>query len=312
MTMELPEHLRTGPLAEQAAKALMDAQAMSAASNSVPRISLLGREFRLMESGEQVGRFRDYLDVIILGVEPGPGLMIKTFYKNGYTSGAKEPPTCSSEDGISPSNWVTEKQSQTCKSCPKNIFGSAISPSGKQTKACRDSKRIWVKLADSNFEVPPPGQQPKPAAEGLKPFADRTLFGMNVTVASLKSFAEHGRALSALGQGPAVCVTRMTMLDKEFPELQFAIQSWLDADTAPQSLKLANDRPWKIQYANAALALAGGEPAKQGLPSALPGVPDHLKQQAQPEPQGTQTVVDAATPAAAKPVGNLNDSIDHW
>jgi hypothetical protein len=314
MAMELPEHLRTGPLAEAAAKALQDAQSMSASSNSVPRLSLKGREFRLVEGGEETAKFRDTLDVVILGVEPGPGLMIKTWYKDGYKSGAKEPPTCSSDDGIAPAMWVTDKQAQTCKACPKNQFGSAISPNGKPTKACRDSKRVWFKLAEGNKEIMPPGQEPQLCAESKKPFAERTLYGANVTVASLKAFAEHGRALQALGQGPAVCVTRMVMLDKEFPELEFKLQAWLDADTAPQSLKIAADRPWKV-YSNAGLALAGPEGgSKGGLPTALPGVPEHLKQAAQaaaPEAQGSQSVVDA-TPAAAKPVGDIDDAIGKW
>lgn len=309
MSIELPEHLRTGPLAEQAAKALQDAQSMSAASNSVPRLSLKGREFRLIEGGEEGAKFRDYLDVIIIGVEPGPGLMIKTWYKDGYKSGSKEPPTCSSDDGIAPAVWVTDKQSQTCKTCPKNAFGSAISPSGKPTKACRDSKRVWFKLADGNKEVIM-GKEPQLCEESKKPFADRTLYGANVTVASLKAFSEHGRALQALGQGPAVCVTRMVMLDKEYPELEFKLQAWLDADTAPQSLKIAADRPWKI-YSNAGLALAGPEGnQRSGLPTALPGVPDYLKQAAQ-QSAAASDVVDA-TPAAAKPVGNIDDEIGKW
>lgn len=304
MTIELPEHLRTGPLAEQAAKALADAQSMASSSNSIPRISLRGREFRLVEGGEETARFRDFLDVIIIGVEPGAGQMIKTYYAKGYTSGAKEPPTCSSDDGIAPAPWVTEKQAQTCRQCPKNVFGSAVSPSGKQTKACRDSKRIWLKLAPGNKEIPAPGQEAKITAESNKPFADRTMYGMNVTVASLKAFSEHGKALGALGQGPAVCVTRMVMLDKEYPELEFKIQSWLDAETAPQSLKIAAERPWKI-HVNAGLALAapdGG--AKGGLPTALPGVPEHLKQQAA---AATQPATDAA-----KPVGNIDDAVGNW
>lgn len=313
MSIELPEHLRTGPLAEAAAKALADAANMSAASNSVPRISLRGREFRLVEGGEELAKFRDTLNVIIVGVEPEAGRMIKTWYKDGYKSGAKEPPTCSSDDGVSPAPWVNDKQSPSCHNCPKNQFGSATSPSGKPTKACRDSKRIWVKLAAGNIAA---GQTAE-FAESAKPFSERTLYGLNVTVASLKSFSEHGKALAALGQGPAVCVTKLTMLDLEYPQLEFAIAGWLSADDAPQSLKLANDKPWRIKYANAGLALAfDGQQAKPGLPTSLPGqmaVPAHLQQMAQPaaEVVGQQTVVDA-TPAAAKPVGNIDDEIGKW
>jgi hypothetical protein len=292
MSMELPEHLRTGPLAEAAAKALADANSMAAASNSIPRVSLRGREFRFIEGGEEVAKVRQAVDVIILGVEPDAGRMVKTWYKNGYSPGAKEPPTCQSDDGIAPSPWVTEKVNPTCANCPKNQFGSAISPNGKQTKACRDSKRVWLKRADDP-----------------KPFSDRTTYGMNVTVASLKSFADFGKQLAGLGQGPAVCVTTMTMADSEFPQVDFTLKAWLDADLAPQSLKLSADRPWKIDYKHAGLALAApeGGTIKSALPSALPGLPAHLQKAAE------ETVVDA-TPSGAKPMADVNvdDVIDKF
>lgn len=308
MTIELPEHLRTGPLAEAAARALIDAQSMSAASNSVPRISLRGREFRLVEGGEELAKFHGSLDVIILGVEPGPGKMIKTFYEKGYQQGAKEPPTCSSDDGVAPSAWVTNKQSPTCQSCPKNVFGSATNPTtGKQTKACRDSKRIWVKVADGNVLNNKPFE--------VKPFAERTMYGINVTVSSLKAFSEYGNMLQGLGQGPAVCVTTLVMVDSEFPQMEFKLKAWLDAETAPLSLQAAEKRPWKV-FTNAGLALAGPDGgSRPGLPTSLPGVPAHLKQAAA-EPQGTQTVVDAAAPTEpAKPaVSNeqIDDAVGKW
>ena len=311
MTIELPEHLRTGPMADAAKKALADAASMASSSNSVPRISLKGREFRLVEGGEEVARYRDNLDVIIFGVEPEAGRMIKTFYKDGYKQGAKEPPTCASDDGIAPGNWVTEKQSQTCQSCPKNVFGSATSPSGKPTKACRDSKRAWIVLAEGNV---PAGAKEAPP---LKPLSERTMYGLNVTVASLKAFSDHGKKLAALGQGPAVCVTRLIMIDQEFPQLDFALHAWLSATDVGQSLKIAESRPWKISYANAGLALAMGDSATASKTQLPMSVPDHIKQAtaAAAEPQGTQTVLDAAPAGqATKAVtsAELDDQIGKW
>lgn len=317
MTIEVPEHLRQGPLAEAAAKALQDAASMASASNSVPRLSLKGREFRLIEGGEEVYKFQDKLDVVVLGVEPAAGQMIKTFYAKGYTQGAKEPPTCSSEDGIAPSPWVTDKQAQKCSQCPKNQFGSATSPSGKATKACRDSKRIWFKLAGGNKIRS--GDAFVECDESKKPFAERTMYGANITVASLKAFADHGRALAALGQGPAVCVTRLKMMDSEFPQLEFEIAAWLDAETAPQSLKLANDRPWKIQYANAALALAGAD-SGGGQKSALPmQVPAHLQQGGDNVQHDVQRTMGNAGQGQAMPdgrpepsTGDVDDAVGNW
>lgn len=312
MTIELPEHLRTGPLAEAAARALNDAASMASASNSVPRISLRGREFRFIENGEEVLKLRDSVDVIMMGVEPGPNLMIKTYYAGAYTSGAKEPPTCASDDGIAPSPWVQSKQADLCKNCKWNAFGSAVSPSGKATKKCRDSKRVWLKLADTNVVN---GQPLK-----LPPLAERTLYGMNVTVASLKAFSEHGRALAAMGQGPAVCVTKVIMLDMEYPQVDFEIKAWLSAEQAPLSLKIASERPWKI-FSNAGLALSAPEPAKAGLPSALPGQqgagqpPAHLQQTSQAAVQHASEVLDATrtpTPTRTVPDADIDDAVGKW
>lgn len=313
MTIELPEHLRTGPLAEAAARALNDAASMASASNSVPRISLRGREFRFIENGEEVLKLRDSVDVIMMGVEPGPNLMIKTYYAGAYTAGSKEPPSCASDDGLRPSPWVQSKQSETCKDCKWNQFGSATSPSGKATKKCRDSKRVWLKLADTNVVNGQPIKLPE-----LK---ERTLYGMNITVASLKAFSDHGRKLASLGQGPAVCVTRIKMLDMEYPQVDFEIAAWLDAVQAPLSLQMAAERPWKI-FSNAGLALAAPEGStKAGLPSALPGqqVPAHLQPQAQttaaPAP-AQQEVLDAvpASPPPSRPVPNedIDDAVGKW
>lgn len=312
MTIELPEHLRTGPLAEAAARSLRDAQSMAAASNSVPRISLKGREFQLMVDGESEAKFRDYLDVIVVGVEPDGGRMIKAWYEKGYQAGSKEPPTCASDDGIAPASYVQKPQSQTCQECPKNKFGSAVSPSGKPTKACRDSKRAWVKIAPGNMMVMPPGQSPQLYPGGNKPFMERTLFGLNITVASLKNWSEHGKKLLALGQGPAVCVTRILMQEGDFPWMDFQIAAWLSAEDAPLSLELAEKRPWKIQYANAGLALSApdGTSTKQGVPTALPGaLPPHLQQAATVAGQPAEVIEVAKPPPSA---AEINKAVEGW
>lgn len=290
MSIELPEHLKSGPLYEAAKKSLQDAASMASSSNSVPRVSLRGREFRFVENGEEVAKYRDSIRIIILGVEPEQGLMIKTYYAKGYQPGAKEPPTCSSDDGIAPAQWVTEKQAQTCRTCSKNVFGSATSPTGKATKACRDSKRIWIVLADDK-----------------KPIEERTMYGMNISVASLKAFSEHGRKLASLGQGPAVAITKATMLDTEFPQLEFDLDAWVPVEQVGFTLKQSEERPWKM-YTSAGLALAMNEQvSRPALPTTLPG----------------QSVVDAAPAQAAtqvapqvstKPVSNtdIDDAVGKW
>jgi hypothetical protein len=298
MSMEVPEYLRSGPGADAAKKALADAASMAASSNSVPRISLRGREFRVIENGEEIKKYRDEMQFVIVGVEPDAGFMIKTFYSKGYQSGAKEPPSCSSEDGIAPAPWVQEKQAPTCRQCPKNVFGSAISPSGKQTKACRDSKRAWIVLADD----------PRPVHE-------RTLYGLNVTVASLKAFSDHGRKLHAAGVAPFMAITRAKMMDAEFPQLDFELAGWVSQSDLPQVTKLNMDKPWKIQFAGAGLALAmsGGadaSTARATLPTSLPGQTERAAQAPVMQAPASQPVQDAVVRSPIPDVGNTD--VDSW
>lgn len=291
--IELPAHLRNND--EAAKRALADAASMASSSNSVPRISLRGREFRLIENGEEVRKVRDKLRVIILGVEPEAGRMIKTFYKDGYKQGAKEPPTCSSSTGVAPDPWVQNKQHTNCGQCPKNVFGSATSPSGKQTKACRDSKQVWVAMADDP-----------------KPLDERTQYGMNVTVASLKAFAEHGRKLAGIGQAPCVAITELEMLDTEFPQLAFHLVGWVDEPTMKISLDIASKRPWAMFRSALALSNEGESSATVALPMQLPS---HLQGGTSVIPPA-QTIVQQAQPATAPtpPVSSqqIDDAVGNW
>jgi transposase-like protein len=301
--LALPAHLQGND--EAAKRALQDAASMSSASNSVPRISLKGREFRLIENGEEVKKIRDRMRVVILGVEPDGRAMVKAWYKNGYKSGSTEPPNCSSEDGIRPSPWAQEKQSPTCANCPKNQFGSATSPSGKATKACRDSKRAWVVEAELQDGTNADGSYKwKPHPD---PLEERTQYGLNVTVASLKAFAEHGRVLAGYGQSPCVAVTELEMLDMEFPQLKFNLVGWLSATDVPKSLDINTKRPWKMFNAQSLLT-NDGPSTTTTLPLSLPA---HL----QPGAQQTAAPAGEVTDVQAKPApsnAQIDDAVGNW
>lgn len=305
--LAVPAHLQNND--EAAKRALQDAQSMSASSNSIPRISLKGREFRFVVNGEEVRKVRDKIRVVILGVEPDGKAMIKTWYKGGYVSGAKEPPTCSSDDGIRPSAWVQDKQAPSCAQCPKNQFGSATSPSGKATKACRDSKRVWVVEAEQQAGMNEKNEHIwKPIDE---PFEERTQFGLNVTVASLKSFAELGRSLAGYGQSPCVAVSELIMQDLEYPQLDFKLVGWLDAETTPKSLEINTKRPWKL-YSNTSALLDG---PTNGQTSSLPlSLPAHL-QAAGNVPAAAPSQGGEVTDVQAKPAptnAQIDDAVGNW
>ena len=124
-----------------------DANSMAEVKTSVPRVSLKGKRFKFV-NGEDESKSTDTIHVAILAVEPPGQLMNKVFYKGGYNPQDTAPPDCASSNGIAPDAWVSDPQADTCAKCPNNMFGSAISQAGKKSKACKDSKVLWVAKPD--------------------------------------------------------------------------------------------------------------------------------------------------------------------
>ena len=230
-----------------------EADSLASSSISIPRVSLRGRKFRLVEGGEEVRKPSDELNAVILAVEPGAGLFIKTYYEGNYNSGDSSPPTCASSDGIAPDGWVTTPQGNRCASCPKNQFGSATSRSGKKAKACRDSKRVWLALPED---------------------IDGTVYAMGIPVTSLKNVSEYGRLLKTNGYPISAVVTKITMEDAEFPQLEFAMLGFLDEKTGKSAIERNVARDWNIGSASSAPMLEDNTREK---PKALPSVAQATK-----------------------------------
>ena len=251
----IPEHLKkyltnTG--------ASSDADSMASASISIPRISLRGRKFRLIEGGEEIRKPADDLFCVIIAVEPGAGLMQKTFYKDTYQSGDSKPPDCSSSNGITPDNWVSEPQSNKCHGCPQNIFGSAKSRSGGKAKACKDSKRLWVVEPDK---------------------IDGTVYALGIPVTSLKAMSEYGSMLKANGVPSASVITQLTMKDTEFPELEFNFVGVLEEKPMEEAMLRNERKDWNLHQSGPLLE----GPTKSG-PIEAPGAQALLESQAADKP----------------------------
>jgi hypothetical protein len=218
----IPEHLKkymsnTG--------ASSDADTMAAASISVPRLSMRGRKFRLIEGGEEIRKPADEIFVSILAVEPGAGLMAKTYYEKGYVSGDSSPPDCSSANGVTPDPWIGEPVSQRCNGCPMNVFGSAKSRSGGKAKACKDSKRMWVAEPDK--------------LEG-------TVYALGIPVTSLKPMAEYGAMLKSNGIPTAAVITKLSFKDTEFPELIFDFVGVLENEPMEIAMLRNEKKDWDL------------------------------------------------------------------
>lgn len=200
-----------------------DAESMASASMSIPRVSLRAKKFRFIENSEELFTENES-HVVILAVEPEPGKFVKTYYEGVYNSGDSSPPTCSSSNGIAPDAWVTSKQSDFCSTCPKNVFGSATSRSGKKAKACRDSKRLWVARADD---------------------ISGTVYGLGVPVTSLKELSALGQQLKSFNVPISAAVIRLSMdEDESFPTLFFNIAGWLKEEFGKVAMERNALKDW--------------------------------------------------------------------
>lgn len=250
-----------------------DADSMASASVSVPRISLKGKKFQFI-NGDEESKKADEIHVVILGVDPEGPRMIKTFYKSGYNPADTAPPDCSSSDGVRPDSWVQNPVSDSCNGCPKNVFGSATSPTGKKTKACRDAKRLWLAKPDD---------------------VAGTVYGLNVPVTSLKDMAEYGKEIRSANLPLSAVITRMYMdEDSEFPKIHFQRVGFLNEETGLKAIERNESRDWM---------------ASINLRNALPA-PESSNQKALPEKVIDSNSIDAEpTKVSSKAV---DDVADQW
>ena len=201
---------------DAAATAKMNAEAAAGTGggSNINRISLKQSRFRLIIGGEEAKVLPDlHLDVVVVRGNPGVN---KTFYIKQWKPGQEpEAPDCMSSDGIRPSAESTNKQSESCATCPQNEWGSKINPlTGKKIKACSDGKRIAVL---------PPGK------------LDGDMFQMTIPPASIGDF---GAFLKQLNQvSPPVLyndiVVRISFdTEVSYPKLKFEPVRYLTDEEA--------------------------------------------------------------------------------
>lgn len=251
-----------------------DVASLATAQNSTPRLSLRAKIFRFI-NGDQEIKAKDSINVYIVGVEPAAGAFTKTFYLSQYAGAdsAGNPPDCSSADGIRPDPWIQQPVHTECKSCPKNQFGSATSRGGKASKACHDSKRLYI-----TRDTEPMG----------------TLYLSQIPVSSLKELSRYGKELSEMGVEPWMVQTKMTMDEEsEYPTLKFAIGGFITQELMEEMRGRAAKREWAVAR-NLML----------NSPQQRPALPAHL---AQALGQQTSPAAPMSTPAAAveQPANNL-------
>lgn len=260
---------------------------MASAAMSIPRISMRGKKFRFVEGGEEVATANDFVELVIFGVEPDALRFIKTFYANPYGgANANNPPDCSSDDGVRPAGWVSRPQHNNCAECPKNRFGSAMSRNNKPSKACRDSKRLWVGRHDDVLKS-----------------EKATMYALGVPVTSLKSLAEFGRSLKQMNVPITAAVVKVVMDDdSEFPMISFELTGFLAEEQAKLAIARSEKAEWKANYVSGpALSAPVPNVALPGQPAATTGG------------NGSTAAGPSQPPTDAPPKkANMDDIIKQW
>ena len=134
LNQDLPDFLQTAGVS--------DLTKQLAGKTGVKRIVPKNGIFRKMVGGEEMGKVKGNLDVVIVNASPKVG---RIFYAKAWTPDADPTaPDCFSNDGIAPDAGSTAPQASRCDTCGQNIKGSGQGTS----KACRYSRRIAVNLVE--------------------------------------------------------------------------------------------------------------------------------------------------------------------
>lgn len=178
-----------------------------ATGESFPRISLKGSRFRIVEGKTETVLEQTKLNVVVVGANPR---LSKTFYAKQWDPNDEATgPDCFSLDGIGPDASVSKPENHTCAGCPKNAWGSKISATGQEVKACSDQKRLAIVAAED-----PEGP----------------VYLLQVTPAALKGLNQYQKELSVRGIPPEVVTTTLSFdTSASYPKLQFSFGGFLDA-----------------------------------------------------------------------------------
>ena len=234
---------------------------------SYPRISIKGSRFRIVEGKTETVLDQVKLNVIIVGANPR---LSKNYYAKAWDAN-DEPtgPDCFSLDGIGPDASVQNPENDLCASCPMNAWGSKISATGQQIKACSDQKRLAIVAADD-----PTGP----------------VYLLQVTPAALKGLNQYQKELSVRGIPAEVVKTVLSFdTDASFPKLKFGFGGFLEADEQEAVDKLFGSDEVKEITGEKVIAT---QPVEAAAPAAVAPKPAPVKvveEAPAPAPEAAET-----------------------
>jgi hypothetical protein len=246
-----------------------------------------GDELKLMREDEP-GAPRNSIELVVLKASAH---IAKIYYEHGYVEGSTAAPDCFSTNGVTPDAGASKRQAASCAACPKNAWGSRITPGGKQGKACSDSKRLAVvPLADLRNEA----------------FGGPLL--LRVPAASLQDLAGFGQKMRSLGYPYYSIGVRVAFDAQEaYPKFKFSAIRPLTEQEAQTVIELQNDPLVARILSEGAEHAPGTSPAQAALPSPFEqppaAAPAPAPQVVAPQPVAPAPVAAPAAPAPAAASG---------
>jgi len=285
----VPAHIAARIAARQQAgtrSAVTSAIVGDGAGPSIPRISIKAGRYRLVEDGVET-TVGITLDTIIVGANPR---VSKVFYGKAYDAAAENVrPDCFSNDGLKPDAIVENPVCDSCASCPNNVLGSKILPSGAKSKACADQRHLAVVAAADPTKV----------------------YSLTVPVSGMKALREYLKELDNYGIIPEEAITQLGFDDQaSYPKITFKQNGYVSEKAAARVDTLAGSDAAKIatrqlapQNAGPALQAPAAKPA-----IAAPAVDDAYEDEAPPAPVPSKAAKPAVAPVKAS--SELEDKLD--
>jgi hypothetical protein len=213
MPIQIPAHIAARVAARQGSDTRSSVAASILGDSGLfayPRISIRAGRYRLVEDGVEtpVGVS---LDVIIVGSNPRTS---KIYYSKQYDPTADNVrPDCYSNDGIKPDPLVQKPVNADCASCPNNVLGSKILPSGAKSKLCADQRHLAV----------------IPAADPTK------VYGLTIPVSAMKGLRDYIKELNNAGVNPEEAITELGFDDQaSYPKITFGHKGYVPEKSLQQ------------------------------------------------------------------------------
>jgi hypothetical protein len=262
----------------------------------VPQLSMRGKVWRVVIKGieniilDKTQEPVTSVQGVLIGVQEGRS---RSFFLQPFEDGKFQPPTCWSNDGITPEKEVADKQSPKCATCPQAAKGAKVTPSGKAVAACGQFKKVvWI---------------PYPQVDVIEPllvkFPQTSLWDKEGTENEAKGQYALDQYLDMLKRNnvnhTSAVVTRFSFDPRlAYPKILCQVKAWVAPELTARVLELVDDPRVKDLLAASAYAVAERHPETPA--------PDAPAETAQVAPATTAAApaqaVKAAAPAqAAKP-----------